>query len=80
MTAQVVHHPVDGLRIRVLASQVSHDLGELGSGTIRGHEGEVPAGFRFYRAEDCHERGRRDEAMRANGEPPLGDLTKALSF
>ena len=52
MDVEVVHYQVDGFRFRVLHGQLADHLGELESRAIRGGKGEMPAGFRFYGAEN----------------------------
>jgi hypothetical protein len=52
MNIEIVQHQVDGLGLRVLEDDFEDCLGEFRGRTIRRREGEMAAGFGFYRAEN----------------------------
>jgi len=52
MAAEIVHHQMDCLCIRVLKDQFGDDLRELNTRSIRRGEGEMPARLRLYGAEN----------------------------
>src|SRR5215472_2436835 len=52
MDVQVVHHQMDGLRVRVGQCQADRHPGALEARTIRRREGEVTPGLRLYCAEN----------------------------